>query len=220
MLPVVLAAVAAFAAARTAAVVAAAQGRQRPAGAAPPVRGTVLLAVALAAQVLAALAHVGESAQEATLLASYVLAAAFLLLNRRRRGMVVAAAGLAANAAVVALNGSMPVSLRAAGRAGLDPASLALGPDPRHEVLTGATRLPWLADVVPLPVPLLPEVVSAGDLVCAAGVALAVWAAGRGVAARTPADTHRPSRPADGGDPAAAVTDAAGTGADGRLEQL
>lgn len=187
----------AVAAALAAAVLAVLVRRVRsPHPALPPLRAVPLLVLALATQVAAVLLRLGARGQAGALLASYAVAATFLVLNRRRRGFVVIAVGLAANAAVVAANGAMPVSLRAARRAGLDPTALALGADPRHEALRAGTRLRWLGDVVPLPVPALPEVVSAGDLVCAAGVALAVWCAV--LAGREAPRTLRRAVPADG----------------------
>nr|WP_218566209.1 DUF5317 family protein [Vallicoccus soli] len=107
----------------------------------------------------------------AALAGTLLLAAAGVALDRRAASVPLGL-GLLLNAAVVLANGSMPVALDAVRRAGLDPAALALGPDPRHEPLTAATRLPWLADVLAVPLPLRPEVVSPGDVLVAAGAAL------------------------------------------------
>ena len=115
----------------------------------------------------------------ALLVASLAVAVAFALRNRALPGMPLVAAGAAANALVIALNGAMPDSLRAAARAGIPPEALALDADPRHVLLDPGTALPWLGDVVPLPLPLAPEVVSPGDLVLGLGLALAVAAAAR-----------------------------------------
>jgi hypothetical protein len=49
--------------------------------------------------------------------------------------------------------------------------ALLAGDDPRHVLLDDGTRLAWLADVVPVPLPLVPQVVSPGDVLVAAGLA-------------------------------------------------
>ena len=135
-------------------------------------RGLPVLVAALALQATAALARPGDARlQTVVLSASLVLAAAGAAMDRRAPSVPLAL-GLVSNALVVAANGAMPVSVSALARAGLEPAAAALGPDPRHEVLGPATRLPWLADVVALPLPLHAEVVSVGDLLVAAGAAL------------------------------------------------
>jgi Family of unknown function (DUF5317) len=99
------------------------------------------------------------------------LATAFLLANRGVRGTGLVALGLGANALVVALNGAMPVSPDAAARAGLTLGSIAAGLDSRHVVADGTTRLALLGDVVPVLLPLRPEVVSPGDVLVASGLA-------------------------------------------------
>ena len=91
------------------------------------------------------------------------------LRNRGTRGTGLVGLGFAANALVVVLNGAMPVSLEASERAGVTTQYLLTGDDRRHEVLDDATRLPLLADVVPVPLPRVPQVVSAGDVLVAAG---------------------------------------------------
>lgn len=108
------------------------------------------------------------------------LVAAFLVHNRGVHGMPLVALGLAANALVVAVNGAMPVSLRAARIAGLDVGTIAAGLDPRHALIDPRTRLALLADRIPLPLPRLPEVLSAGDILIAAGLGLFVVMAMRG----------------------------------------
>lgn len=105
------------------------------------------------------------------LVASAGLAGLFLAANRSLRGTALVALGLAANALVVALNGAMPVSTQAAARAGVSLTAVADGADSRHVLQTRSTRLPLLGDVVPVPLPLRPEVVSLGDVLVAAGLA-------------------------------------------------
>lgn len=115
---------------------------------------------------------------------SALFVAVFLWHNRRVPGMPLIGLGLLANACAVALNGAMPVSLSAAERAGLDAGDLALAADPQHEPLDAGTQLPALGDVLPLPLPLLPQVVSIGDVLVAAGAGLLMYAGLVGSAAR------------------------------------
>lgn len=144
--------------------------------------------VALAAQLTGTL--LGGPAYAAGLALSAVLVAAFLLANRGVRGTGLVGLGLAANALVVGLNGAMPVQAAAAGRAGVGLGPLLAGQDPRHELLDEATRLPLLGDVVPVPLPGLPQVISPGDVLVAAGVGQLVLLGMR--SGRSPA--RRPAR--------------------------
>ena len=128
-----------------------------------------LVVLALLAQAAGAVA--GGPLHATGLAVSVGLAAAFLAANRGVRGTGLVALGLAANALVVGLNGAMPVSTAAAARVGLSTLDVEDGLDPRHELLDDRTRLPLLADVVPVPLPLRPEVVSPGDVLVAAGLA-------------------------------------------------
>jgi hypothetical protein len=95
----------------------------------------------------------------------------FLVHNRGVRGTGLIALGLFCNALVVALNGAMPVSVDAAGRAGTTTQHILIGDDPRHEIADRHTRLRFLGDVVPVRMPSRPEVVSPGDILLAAGIA-------------------------------------------------
>lgn len=104
------------------------------------------------------------------LVVSVALVGAFLAVNRSMPGATLFALGLAANVAVVVANGAMPVSLAAAARAGVDPTPIAAGSDPRHEVAGAGTRAGLLGDVVPVPLPLRPIIVSPGDVLVAAGI--------------------------------------------------
>ncbi len=110
--------------------------------------------------------------------------AVFVWHNRRLPGMPVLGLGLLANACVVALNGSMPVSLSAAQRAGLDAGDLGLAADRQHEPLDAGTHLPVLGDVLPIPLPLLPQVVSIGDVLIAVGAGMLLYVGFVGPAAR------------------------------------
>jgi len=130
---------------------------------------------------------------------SAVLVVGFLATNRRLPGVPLVAAGLLANALAVGLNGAMPVSLDAAARAGVATGPIAAGLDPRHTLAGPGTRLANLGDVVPVVLPLRPEVASPGDVAVVAGLALLVvtgMRAGRPTSDPDPAP--RPSRPGGG----------------------
>ena len=155
-----------------------------------PLRGQRLVVAALSAQVLGAV--VGGPLFPLGLAVSAALAATFLVVNRGVRGTGLVALGLSANALVVALNGAMPVSPAAAQVAGIGPRALM---DARHEVLSDRTRLPALADVVPVRFPLRPEVVSPGDVLVAAGLAqlVVVGMLSQGRTARPTLRSRRPT---------------------------
>jgi hypothetical protein len=106
------------------------------------------------------------------LVASNLAIVVFIALNQRMPGLLLADLGLALNLLVIVLNGAMPVSADAASAAGADVASRASGIE--HERMTEESALPWLGDV--LPVPLAGEVVSIGDVLLAAGLARLVYA--------------------------------------------
>jgi hypothetical protein len=137
--------------------------------AAAPLRHGEAVVLALLLQVLAGLPAPGTGGARALLLASYVCIAAFAWVNRTVPGVALVCAGCALNALVVALNGAMPVSGEAL--AAVDPGS-SVQVGALHRPLREGDALPWLADVIP--VPLLRTVVSAGDVVLAAGVAVLV----------------------------------------------
>lgn len=137
-----------------------------------PLRGAWLVLLAVAAQVGGAVA--GGVLYPLALVASALLVAAFLVRNRTLPGVPLVALGLLLNAAVVAANGAMPVSVAAAARAGVATGPLADAADGRHELAGPGTRLRPLGDVVPVRLPLRPEVVSPGDVLLAAGLGLLV----------------------------------------------
>jgi hypothetical protein len=135
-----------------------------------PLRRRRLAVAALLAQLLAVLAGGPLHAVGLAVAAGCVVA--LLLANRGVRGTGLVALGLAANALAVGVNGGvMPVDASAAERAGADLADIRSGADPRHAVAGDDVRLRLLTDVVPLPLPLRPEVVSPGDVAVAAGLA-------------------------------------------------
>lgn len=140
-------------------------------------RSRRLVVAALLAQLGGAalgLAGWSGSAYAVPLAVSAVLVAAFLLRNRQVPGIPLIALGLLLNAIVVTANGAMPVSIDAAARANVSIVSLATGSDARHSIAGEGTRLRLLGDIVPVPLPLHPEVLSPGDVLVAAGIGLLV----------------------------------------------
>jgi hypothetical protein len=134
-----------------------------------PLRRARLVLGAVAAQAVGTV--VGGPAYPLGLVVSAVLVAVFLAHNRGLRGTGLLAAGLLANALVVGLNGAMPVSPEASGRARISTQDLLSGADPRHELQDDDTRLHLLGDVIPVLLPVHPQVVSPGDVLVAAGLA-------------------------------------------------
>lgn len=104
------------------------------------------------------------------LLASAGLAVRFAVGNPHVLGIPLATAGLLLNAVVIAVDGGMPVSAYAVARAGIPvdrPAAAPITAGP-------AARLAVLGAWVPVPLPVLPEADSPGDVLVAAGVGLLV----------------------------------------------
>nr|MDT0665237.1 DUF5317 family protein [Micromonospora sp. DSM 115978] len=100
-----------------------------------------------------------------------MLMALFAASNSRLPGLSLLLAGLALNAIVITANGGqMPVTTSDAQRAGVSAADLAddrlVELDPPNPALRVAT------DVIPVPLPVTPAVVSVGDVLVAAGVGL------------------------------------------------
>lgn len=104
-------------------------------------------------------------ASTATLLLSQTLVAGWIVANRYRPGMPLILLGLVSHAVVIAANGAMPVdpeAIAAIGLPGVDPVP------GKHELMTEATRLAVLGDILPLPP--LRTVISVGDVMLAAGL--------------------------------------------------
>lgn len=136
-----------------------------------------LVFVAVAAQALGAFS--GSSALYVLgMVASALLVTAFVALNRDRRGMPLVALGFLLNGIVVAFNGAMPVDQAAADRVGVSIVALYRNADAKHELADADTVLRPLADVIPVPLPppldFGSNVVSAGDVVLAAGIGVLV----------------------------------------------
>ncbi|RKS71398.1 hypothetical protein CLV35_3196 [Motilibacter peucedani] len=135
------------------------------------VLGLPVLALGVAAQAGALLAPAGDGVRAALVALSVLAALVVVVVNRGLAGVWLIGAGLLLNAAVVAANGAMPVSLDAAHRAGISERALGLGADPGREEAGSGTRLRVLSDTLPLAFPPRREVVSAGDVLVAAGAA-------------------------------------------------
>jgi hypothetical protein len=139
-----------------------------------PIRAGRLVVIAVVAQL------VGTGLARATglpgfypvgLALSALAALAFCVRNIRLAGVPLIALGLLLNALVVVVNGTMPVSIDAATRAGVPLREIVNGDDPRHSIAGTDTTWRSLGDVIAVPLPLRPEVVSPGDLLIAAGLA-------------------------------------------------
>jgi len=155
---------------------------------APRLHRVALLAGAFGVQAVEPLvSHAVAYSYPMCLAVSATLMVQFAVGNVRVPGVALAAVGLCANAAVVIVNGAMPVSETAAARAGISIQQLHLDTDDRHEPLDGGTKLTPLADRIPVPIPGHREVDSLGDLGIAAGAGLYLFAAacGRGRTLRT-----------------------------------
>lgn len=117
-------------------------------------------------------AHPGLEELRAALL--YAAAAAFLLANLRLPGAAPALLGACGNAlASLWGGGRMPVVRQALGRF---PASVVArlggGRLGAHVLLAHPGGIGWLGDWLAMPAPLPPEVISPGDILLAAGLAL------------------------------------------------
>lgn len=143
-----------------------------------PLRSLSLLVGAFAVQILEPLFSGFVPYGYALALAvSATLAVQFVLRNALAPGVALVGLGLALNAWVVLINGEVPVSVAAAERAGVPESALELASDPRHEPTGPSTRLGFLGDVLPAPIPGAREVVSIGDVLLAAGVGLFAFTA-------------------------------------------
>jgi hypothetical protein len=107
----------------------------------------------------------------AMILVSYLPLLILVLVNRRREGMWLAGLGILMNFSVIALNGGMPVLEGAAVIAGSKAVGAATLPlDFKHVLLDASTRLPFLADVMPVRLFGIGQVISLGDVLLAVGL--------------------------------------------------
>jgi hypothetical protein len=101
-------------------------------------------------------------------LLSFIPLLIVVLLNQRLPGMWIVGIGILMNFTVIALNNGMPVLFEAFELAGGNSSALHL--DAKHVALDGASRLPFLADIIPMP----GSVISLGDVLLAAGLGVFV----------------------------------------------
>jgi hypothetical protein len=136
-----------------------------------PLRWNWLLFVGVALQVLVDLGAARGFLPEtlwlgyALLLASQLLVVGWVTGNRQLPGTWLVALGLGLNALVIGANGAMPVDPDAIRALGIEGAQV---PPGKHTVLDASTRLPWLADIIPIPP--LRSIISVGDVVLVAGL--------------------------------------------------
>ena len=114
-------------------------------------------------------------------LVTYVLLTVTLLANRTLPGMTAAALGTAANGIAIVVNGGwMPVWQPSLAAAGFDSSAVHSN---FHTLLAGPVDAGFfarggpLADLIPIPLPVLQSVVSVGDIMLGAGLAFFVFAA-------------------------------------------
>ena len=96
------------------------------------------------------------------ILVSYLPLLLFVWLNREMNGLWLAGIGILMNFTVIVVNGGMPVLSAAAELSGIS----GIPDSAKHLLLDDATRLPFLADIIPLP----RSVVSLGDVFLAIGI--------------------------------------------------
>ena len=146
-------------------------------------RSIWILGVALASRFAAGLLRQGDIGVEVPLgvffIAGYVLTFGWLWLNWKVPGLQVAAIGIGLNTLAVLLNGGqMPIWSAAFDAAGFTPAALAN--DPFHFLLRADSAAAFVTqggifgDVVPLPIPVIRDVVSIGDVLLAVGIFWAI----------------------------------------------
>ncbi len=112
-----------------------------------------------------------ESVGVAMVLLSFVLLMAMVLLNRHKPGMWIAGLGVLMNFVVIAANGGMPVLAGAAEVAsGFTVTEPDLSGTFKHVLLNEESRLTFFADVIPIRLVGIGEVISLGDIFLALGL--------------------------------------------------
>ena len=135
-------------------------------------KGWWLLILAFGLQ--AATGWLGEDSDTAGLvmiLISFALLMVLVGLNRSKPGMWIAGIGVLMNFTVIAINGGMPVLAGAAEVAsGFTVSNPDLTGTFKHVPLDSSSRLTFFADVVPLRIVGIGEVISLGDIFLALGL--------------------------------------------------
>lgn len=133
-----------------------------------------LLFVAIGLQATTGLLPTDGSANRlgiAMVLVSFGLLMVLVWFNRRAPGMWIAGVGVLMNFTVIALNGGMPVLAEAAWVAsGFTVADPDLTDSFKHVLLDESSRLTFFADVIPLRLVGIGEVISVGDIFLALGL--------------------------------------------------
>ncbi len=107
----------------------------------------------------------------AMVLVSYLLLMVLVALNRKQRGMWIVGLGVLMNFLVIASNGGMPVLAEAAEVAsGFALTQPDLSDTYKHVALDETSHLTFLADVIPLRLAGVGEVISLGDFLLALGL--------------------------------------------------
>lgn len=105
------------------------------------------------------------------ILGSFVLLMILVIANRKKPGMWIAGLGVLMNFIVIAANGGMPVLAGAAEVAsGFEVSSPDLSGSYKHVPLDEDSQLTFLADVIPLRLAGIGEVISLGDIFLALGL--------------------------------------------------
>ena len=159
--------------------------------------GVIFVAVIVRFGTEAALARdipLAETLRLPLLVGAYLILLAALWINRRLPGMAIAMVGILSNGAVIAVNGGrMPIwepSLAAAGLTAADVSSQ-LHILLRPELSTGfLAALGPLSDVIPIPLPIVQNVASVGDVVISFGLAFFLFA----TVVRTPTEARVEAR--------------------------
>lgn len=112
-----------------------------------------------------------ETAGVAMVLTSYGPLIGLVLANRSRNGMWLAGIGVLLNFTVIVLNGGMPVLAEAALVASGYSPTPQLAESYKHIALDASSRLPFLADVIPVRIVGQGTVLSLGDVFLAVGLA-------------------------------------------------
>jgi len=106
-------------------------------------------------------------------LVSFVLLMVMVLLNRSKPGMWIVGLGVLMNFIVIAVNGGMPVLAGAAEVAsGFTVSQPDLTGSFKHILLDETSRLTFFADVIPLRLAGIGEVISLGDVFLAMGLGI------------------------------------------------
>lgn len=112
-----------------------------------------------------------ETTGVAMVLVSYVPLIGLVFANRDRKGMWLAGIGVLLNFSVILINGGMPVLTEAAQVASGYSPTVQINDSYKHITLDSSTRLPFLADVIPMRIARQGTVISLGDVFLAVGLA-------------------------------------------------